>query len=143
MDKKEILDRINQMNQNTMMEWMDIRFIDFTGDMLIAEMTVNEKVHQPYGLLHGGASAALAETVGSVLSAIQFPGSDHGAVGTNLNIYHLKSARDGKVIAKGSFIRKGKGQHVVKIDIFDEQDNHISHAILTNQIINRTKKYQK
>lgn len=134
---KEILSALNAMNKNTMMEWMQIEFTEFTGDTLTAEMPVNEKVHQPYGLLHGGATASLAETVGSVLSAVQYSDKEKGAVGTNLNIYHLKSARNGKVTAKGSFIRKGNSLHTVKIDIFNEQNEQVSYAILTTKIIDR------
>ncbi|MGI9527481.1 MAG: PaaI family thioesterase [Weeksellaceae bacterium] len=142
-NKEAILAKLNEMNQHTMMEWMQVKYIDFTGDTLTVEMPVNERVHQPYGLLHGGATAALAETVGSVLSAAQFSDNKMGAVGTNLNIYHLKSARQGKVFAKGSFIRKGNSLHVIRIDIYDENENAISYAILTTKIIDIAQKSKR
>lgn len=138
MQTKVLLDKLNQMCPNTMLEWMNIKFIDYTGEVLIAEMPVNERVHQPFGLLHGGATAALAETVGSVLSVIQF-NDDTRMVGTNLNIYHLKSAKDGVVTARAGFIRKGKSTHVVNIEIFNQENEPISYAILTNKIFNKDK----
>lgn len=141
MERETILKALNSTSKNTMMEWLDITYTDFTGDTLTAEMPVNEKVHQPYGLLHGGASAALAETVGSFLSALQYDRETHGAVGTNLNIYHLKSVREGKVYAKGHFIRKGSSLHVIQIDVTDENQHAVSHATLTTKIILKSKKY--
>lgn len=134
MNLETILEKLNQSNQNTMMEAIGIKYTEFTGDTLSAEMTVNAKVHQPYGLLHGGASAALAETVGSSLSALQSE-EGGGAVGTNLNIYHLQSKREGVITAKASFIRKGKSLHVVDIQITDENQQLIAKAILTNKVI--------
>lgn len=136
MDLKIILDQLNQSNQNTMMETIGIKYTEFTGDSLTATMPVNSNVHQPYGLLHGGASAALAETVGSSLSAMQYEDGT-GAVGTNLNIYHLKSKRDGIVTAKASFIRKGRSLHVVNIDVMDEENQLIAKATLTNKVIEK------
>lgn len=134
MDLEKVLEKLNQSNQNTMMEAIGIKYTEFTGDTLTAEMHVNSKVHQPYGLLHGGATAALAETVGSSLSAMQ-ANDGGGAVGTNLNIYHLRSKRDGIVTAKASFIRKGRSLHVVDIQIMDENQDLIAKAILTNKVI--------
>ena len=140
MDKDKVLAQINATNKNTMMELLGIEYIDFTGDTLTASMEVNSKVHQPYGLLHGGATAVLAETVGSVLSAVQCVDQEEGSVGTNLNIYHLKSVREGKVFAKASFIRKGRGMHVIDIRVHDENDNLISNAILTTKVIDIKRK---
>lgn len=143
MDKDKVLAQMNATNKNTMMELLGIEYIDFTGDTLTASMEVNSNVHQPYGLLHGGATAVLAETVGSVLSAVQCVDKEEGSVGTNLNIYHLKSVREGKVFAKGSFIRKGRGMHVIDIRVHDENDNLISNAILTTKVIDIKRKSAK
>ena len=141
MDKDKILQQLNETSKNTMMEVMGIRYTAYTGDTMTAEMDVNPDVHQPYGLLHGGASAALAETVGSFLSALQYDAQTHGAVGTNLNIYHLNSVREGKIKAKASFIRKGNNLHVIDIDITDENNSPISKAILTTKIIVKNRKF--
>lgn len=132
---KELLKRINERNAHTMMEWMQIEYTEFTGETLTAEMEVNERVHQPYGLLHGGASAAMAESVGSFLSALQCDNKTHGSVGTNINSYHLKSIKSGKVFAKASFVRKGRSLHVVNIDIVDEEGNLVNKSVLTCKII--------
>ena len=68
MDKKIILDKINTANKNTLMDTLDIEFIDIGEDFLVAKMPVNSKVYQPDGVLHGGATVALAESVGSAVS---------------------------------------------------------------------------
>ncbi|MDO5654823.1 MAG: hotdog fold thioesterase [Flavobacteriaceae bacterium] len=141
MDKDKILKQLNETNKNTMMETMGITYTEFTGDRLSAEMEVGPKVHQPYGLLHGGASAALAETVGSFLSALQYDFKTHGAVGTNLNIYHLNSVREGKITATAKFIRKGNQIHVIEIEIYDANNSQISRAILTTKIIEKSRKF--
>lgn len=141
MDKDTVLQQLNATNANTMMEQLGIVYTEFTGDTLIAEMSVTPQVHQPYGLLHGGASAALAETVGSFLSALQYDPLTHGAVGTNLNIYHLNSVTEGKIIAKSSFIRKGNNLHVIDIEIYDDNNAQISKAILTTKIIVKNRKF--
>lgn len=132
---KELLKRINDRNAHTMMEWMQIEYTEFTGETLTAEMEVNERVHQPYGILHGGASAAMAESVGSFLSALQCDNKTHGSVGTNINSYHLKSINSGKVFAKASFVRKGRSLHVINIDIVDEKGNLVNKSVLTCKII--------
>ncbi len=131
-----ILQELNATNKNTLMEQLGIEYTQFSMDSITAKMPVNAKVHQPYGLLHGGATAALAETVGSVLSAAQVNPKEQGAVGTNLNIYHLQSVREGWVFANAHFIRKGKSIHVINIDVFDENKKKIAYAILTTKIIN-------
>ena len=141
MNKDSVLQQLNETSKNTMMEAMGIRYTEFTGDSLTAEMDVTPIVHQPYGLLHGGASAALAETVGSFLSALQYDQETYGAVGTNLNIYHLNSVRAGKITAKAGFIRKGNNLHVLEIDIHDSNNSPISKAILTTKIITKNRKF--
>ena len=70
MDKKIILDKINTANKNTLMETLDIEYVDIGEDFLVARMPVTSKVYQPDGVLHGGATVALAESVGSALSVI-------------------------------------------------------------------------
>lgn len=143
MDKDKALAQMNATNQNTMMELLGITYTDFDGETLTASMEVNSKVHQPYGLLHGGATAVLAETVGSVLSAVHTNTQEEGSVGTNLNIYHLKSVREGKIFARASFIRKGRSMHVIDIKVHDEKEQLISTSILTTKIIDIKRKSGK
>lgn len=142
-DKDKALEQINATNKNTMMELLGIEYTEFTGDSITGSMEVDSRVHQPYGLLHGGATAVLAETLGSVLSALQFKDSQHGAVGTNLNIYHLKSVRKGMIFGTARFIRKGSSLHVIEIKVIDEVGDLISTAILTTKIIVKSRKIKK
>src|SRR5690606_40625685 len=135
MDKEKKLAQLNAMNKNTLMELLDIRFTDCGEDFLEAAMPVNHKVHQPYGILHGGASIALAETVGSVLSATSIDYKNYKSVGMQMTANHLRPKRDGIVTARAEFIKKGRTTHLVKIEIRDEESNLISYCHLTNSIV--------
>lgn len=135
MDKQEKLNKLNKMNVNTLMETLDIQFTDIGEGFLEATMPVTSKVHQPYGILHGGASIALAETVGSVLSAISIDPKQFKSVGMQMTANHLRPKRDGLVTARAEFIKKGKSIHLIKIEIRDEDNNAISYCHLTNSIV--------
>ncbi len=137
-NKDEILQQINHWGGNqTMAHFLDIQFTDFTGDSLTATMPVNAKVHQPYGILHGGASCVLAETLGSTLSYLNVDPTKVVPVGTNINANHLRSKKDGVITGVASFIRKGNTMHVSQIEIRDEKGNLINHTTMTNNIIPR------
>ena len=97
MNKQKLLDSINRLSNNTLMQTLNIEFIDVTEDSLTAKMPVNTSVHQPFGLLHGGATAALAETVGSSASALFVDNDTKIVKGIELNISHLKSVKEGFV----------------------------------------------
>ena len=88
--KKEILDHLNHWGKETLGTTLDIVFADVTEDSLTATMPVTPEVHPPYGILHGGATAALAETLGSCLSYINVDINKVHPVGTNLNCNHLR-----------------------------------------------------
>ena len=137
--KKEILDRLNNWKGETLGTVLDIVFTDVDDDFLTATMPVTSKVHQPYGILHGGASCVLAETLGSCLSVIHVDLEKFAPVGTNINSNHLRAKRDGIVTGKASFIRKGSTMHVSQIEIRDEKGNLINHTTMTNNIIPRSK----
>ena len=93
MDKQAKLEKLNQMSANTLMETLEIQFSDFGEDFMEATMPVSPKVHQPYGILHGGASIALAETVGSVLSATSIDIQKFKSVGMQMTSNHLRPKR--------------------------------------------------
>ena len=133
--KKEILDHLNNASKNTLGETLDIVYTDVSDDHLTATMPVTSKVHQPYGIMHGGASCVLAETLGSCLSLINLDISKFVPVGTNLNSNHLRAKRDGIVTGTATFIRKGNTMHVSQIEIRDEKGNLINHTTMTNNII--------
>lgn len=135
MTKQEKLESLNRMNQNTMMETLNIQFSDVGEDFIEATMPVGPKVHQPYGILHGGASIALAETVGSVLSAVTIDWSKYKSVGMQMTANHLRPVRDGIVTARAEFVKKGRTVHLVKIEIKDDENRLICYCHLTNSIV--------
>ena len=137
--KKEILDRLNFWGKETLGKTLDINFTDVDDESLTATMPVSPKVHQPYGILHGGASVALAETLGSCLSVLHVDTEKFAPVGTNINSNHLRSIRTGTVTGKATFIRKGNTLHVSQIEIRDEKGHLINHTTMTNSIIPHSK----
>ncbi|HLA55796.1 MAG TPA: PaaI family thioesterase [Flavobacterium sp.] len=137
-DKEKMLARCNEWAKNTLMETLEIEYIDAGPDFLKASMPVNSRVHQPMGLLHGGASAALAESVGSAAS-IMFVAEDEEVRGIEISANHLKSKRAGMVYGTARIIHKGRTIHLWEIKITDEQDQLISLCKLTNIILPRKK----
>lgn len=135
--KKEILDQLNNWGTETLGHTLEIVFTDVTDDSLTATMPVTPKVHQPYGILHGGASCALAETLGSCLSVLHVDIEKYAPVGTNINSNHLRSKKSGIVTGTARFIRKGKTMHVSEIEIRDEKGELINHTTMTNNVIAR------
>lgn len=135
MTKQEKLETLNQMNRHTLMETIDIQFSDVGDDFVEATMPVGPKVYQPYGILHGGASIALAETVGSVLSAISVDINKYKSVGMQMTANHLRPKSKGIVTARAEFIKKGRTSHLVKIEIKDEENRLICYCHLTNSIV--------
>jgi 1,4-dihydroxy-2-naphthoyl-CoA hydrolase len=134
--KEEILKQLNEWrNGKTMAHHLEIIFTDVTEDTLTATMPVQDKTHQPYGILHGGASCVLAETLGSCLSYLHVDSTKVVPVGTNINANHLRAKKDGLVTGTASFIRKGNTMHVSQIEIRDEKGNLINHTTMTNNII--------
>lgn len=136
-NKEEILNKLNTWGGETLGKTLDIVFTDVTDDSLSATMPVTAKVHQPYGILHGGASCVLAETLGSSLSVLHVDTEKFAPVGTNINSNHLRSKKDGIVTGMAKFIRKGRTMHVSEIEIRDEKGELINHTTMTNNIIPR------
>ena len=139
MKKEEILKQLNSYNTNTLMETLEIEFVDVGEDYVTAKMPVNSKVHQPYGILHGGATAALAETVGSLASAYFLKSKDKIVKGIELSINHLKSKKEGVVYGTARPIHRGRTTHLWEIKIVDEEDNLISICKLTNIVLDKKK----
>jgi 1,4-dihydroxy-2-naphthoyl-CoA hydrolase len=111
---------MNAMNQNNMIGLLEISMLEATVDRVVATMPVQAKVHQPFGLLHGGASVALAETVASLGAYLNVMDSGMGAVGLEINANHLRAKRDGVVTATATPIHKGRTTHVWQVEIKDE-----------------------
>lgn len=118
--KQVPLEQVNALNKNTMMEVLGIRCEEIGDDYLVATMPVDHRTHQPMGLLHGGASAALIETIGSMGSVLLIDVEKYAPVGLEINANHMGSVRSGSVRAKGTVIHAGKRTHVWQVDIHDE-----------------------
>ncbi len=129
------LDTLNALNANTMVAYLGIVFTEIGDDYIKATMPVDHRTHQPMGLLHGGASAALAETLGSVGSSLLVDLTTHAVTGLEINANHLKSVRSGLVTGKASLLHKGRSTHVWNIDITDEAGKLVCVSRLTVMII--------
>ncbi len=130
------LKAVNEFSQNSMVGYLGIEFIEVGKDYLKARMPVNVKTIQPYGLLHGGASVVLAETLGSkasdlILSEDQFP------VGIEINANHIKSVRSGYVYGTATPVHLGRRTHVWSVEIKDEEDNMICVSRLTVAVVDK------
>ncbi len=134
-EKQQKLELLNSWRKNTLIDTLDITFTDVTENSITATMPVTSRVHQAFGILHGGASVALAETLGSCLSFINIDTENYYAVGTNINSNHLRAKTDGILTATASFIRKGRTLHVSQIEIIDEDGKLINHTTMTNNVI--------
>jgi len=129
--KEQILAACNAICKNTLMETLEIEFIDLTEDVLIARMPVTPRVHQPDGLLHGGASVALAESLGSA-AALVFLGEKNSMIrGLEISANHIKSIKDGFVYAKATALHKGRTTQLWQIRIENEAGELISLVKLT------------
>jgi len=126
LNKDVVLAQANAASKNTLMETLKIEMIDYGEDFLIAKMPVNSRVHQPDGVLHGGATAALAESVGSFASHIFLDTEAYFVRGIEITANHLKSIREGFVYAKATFIHKGRTTQLLDIRVTDEAGNLIS-----------------
>jgi uncharacterized protein (TIGR00369 family) len=142
MTKKEILEAFNKGNKNTLMETLNIEYtaVNLDPPSLEATMPVNPSVHQPMGLLHGGASAALAESIGSAASFMLIDREKEAVVGIELSCNHLRSVREGRVRGKARILHQGRTTHLWEIEIRDEQERLISHCKLTNMVISKKAK---
>lgn len=128
---QEILVACNKMCQNTLMETLEIEFTEVGDDFLVARMPVTPKVHQPDGVLHGGASVALAESVGSA-GAFFFLNSKNIIIrGIEIAANHVKSVRDGYVYAHASIVHKGRTTQLWQIRITNEEGALVSMIKLT------------
>tara|TARA_B100001027_G_scaffold127337_1_gene87962 strand:+ start:402 stop:818 length:417 start_codon:yes stop_codon:yes gene_type:complete len=136
-DKNLILDEANKRCQGTLVSTLGITFIDVGEHYLEAKMEVTPAHHQPAGVLHGGATAALAETVGSSVAAIFSKKENQILRGVELSINHVKGISEGFVFAKAVPIHMGRTMQLWKISIIDENNRDISFAKLTTLTIDK------
>lgn len=126
LSKTEFLAKANAASKNTLMETLKIEMVDFGDDFLVARMPVTPRVHQPDGVLHGGATAALAESVGSFASHIFLDTDNMFVRGLEITANHLKSISEGFVYAKATFLHKGRTTQLLDIRVTDETGTLIS-----------------
>jgi uncharacterized protein (TIGR00369 family) len=136
-DKNKILQLCNDWCKNTLMNTLEIEYIDAGEDFLTAKMPVNSRVHQPLGLLHGGATVALAESVGSAASLLFINAEKQEARGIEISANHLRSKREGTVFCTAKILHQGRSIHLWEIKITDEEGKLISLCKLTNMILPR------
>lgn len=135
MEKERALAVVNDLSPGTLMETLGIRYTDAGDGFLEATMPVDTRHHQPMGILHGGATAALAESVASAASGLALAGSGRKAVGLDLGINHIRSVTGGVVTARAEAIHLGRSTHLWQIRIVDERDRLIAQAKLTMMVL--------
>jgi len=131
------LEKLSAMSAGTMAEFLGIEWVEVGENFLKAKMPVNEKTRQPYGLLHGGASCVLAETIGSVASALVIDQSRAFCVGLEINANHIRTAKSGFVTGIGSPLHLGASTHVWDIKIYDDMDKLVCVSRLTVAVLKR------
>ncbi|MDG1503573.1 MAG: PaaI family thioesterase [Flavicella sp.] len=138
MDKSQKLKALNTITKNTLMETLAITYTDVGEDYLVATMPINSTVHQPMGLLHGGATVALAESVGSAASHMFIDTAAYIVKGIEITANHLKSKKEGLVTATATILHKGKTTHLWKIEVTDSDGAMVSFCKLTNIVLPKT-----
>ena len=137
MDNKAILEICNNISKNTLMDTLDIEYVDVGDDFLTARMPVTSKVHQPDGVLHGGASVALAESVGSAASYLFLDTDKFMVRGLEISANHTRSVKDGYVYATARFLHKGRTTQLWEIRIEDGNNRLVSICKLTTICLER------
>jgi len=125
------IEKLNQYGTNTMNELIGIKFTEVGENFVKATMPVDNRTRQAYGLLHGGASVTLAETVGSVASIMVVDPEQYYCVGVEINANHLRSVKEGFVFATATPLHLGLSSHVWEIKIIDKNEKIICVSRLT------------
>jgi len=133
------VEQLQEHSQNTLAETIGIRVTEVGPDFLRATMPVNPKTHQPMGVLHGGASVALAETVGSLAATMCIDRTLYVCLGQEINANHLRPVSSGTVTATARPFHIGKRSHVWSIEIRDEQEKLVCISRLTIAVVDRPK----
>lgn len=131
------LEALNEMSVGCMVEHVGIEFTEIGADFIKATMPVDARTKQPLGLLHGGASVVLAETLGSIGATLVLDMNKQYAVGLEINTNHIKSAREGKVTGIAFPLHLGKGTQVWSIEIKNDDDQLVAISRITMAILDR------
>jgi len=136
-DMKNSMEELNASSYNTLMQQLGIEYLEKREGYVKARMPVDERTKQPMGILHGGASFALAETIGSLGSALLLDLDKYDVRGANINANHVGAISSGWVYGVAEIIHRGRYTHVWNINITDEEGRLISVSRLTNMIIEK------
>ncbi len=142
-DKDLSIDKLNAFGPGTIAEHLGIEWVELGNDFLSARMPVDDRTRQPYGLLHGGASCVLAETIGSVASAMIVDHTKLVCVGLEINANHIRSAREGWVTGVCTPLHLGGTTHVWDIRIYDELKKMICISRLTVAVIPKKESFRQ
>jgi len=137
MNKNKALRKMNDFQKNTIIEVLGIQITDFGPEYFCGKMPVDHRTVQPYGLLHGGASAVLAESLGSIAGGMQVNRDTQTVVGVEINCNHLRSARDGWVYGKATPVKIGRKIQVWNIEIKNDDGKMVAVSRLTLAVIDK------
>jgi 1,4-dihydroxy-2-naphthoyl-CoA hydrolase len=136
-DKELSVEKLKPLGPNTMAAHIGIEWVEVGDNFIKAKMPVDQRTNQPYGLLHGGASCVLAETLGSVASAMVIDHSKFYCVGLEINANHVRGVREGYVTGVASPLHLGNTTHIWDIKIYDEREKLVCVSRLTVAILTR------
>lgn len=135
--KEATLNKLNALNQNTLVEHLGILITEIGEDWLKGTMPVDQRTQQPLGLLHGGASVALAETLGSIAATITLDIDKQYAVGLEINANHVRSAKNGFVTGVAKAVHMGRKTQVWEIKISNDQEKLVCISRITMAIMDK------
>jgi 1,4-dihydroxy-2-naphthoyl-CoA hydrolase len=133
------LDVVNQFAANTILEALDIKITEVTEDHIVGTMPVDKRTHQVHGILHGGASVVLAETLGSIGASLTIDSSKFYCVGLDINANHLKAVKTGLVTGTAKPIHTGRSTQVWQIEIRNDAGEMVCISRLTMAIVPKEK----
>ncbi|HRE75422.1 MAG TPA: hotdog fold thioesterase [Flavobacteriales bacterium] len=133
--KQVPLEQLNAMNRNTIMEVLGIEYTELSPTTISGKMPVDHRTHQPVGLLHGGATAVLAETLGSMGSTLLIDTKEFAVTGVEVNANHLKGVKNGFVHATATILHAGRTTHVWNIEVKNDEQNLVAVCRLTVVVI--------
>jgi 1,4-dihydroxy-2-naphthoyl-CoA hydrolase len=128
-----------KLRPGTLMEHLDIRITEVGDDFLRGDMPVDHRTVQPYGILHGGASVALAETLGSIAAHFCVDNTLYGTVGMEINANHIRPASSGRVVGTARPVHLGKTSHVWSIEVTNESGKLVCLSRITMAVVERSK----
>ncbi|HAJ99569.1 MAG TPA: thioesterase [Bacteroidales bacterium] len=134
-DLNSTIESLNALNKGTLMENLGIEYLETKDGFVAARMPIDQRTLQPAGILHGGSSLALAETIGGLGSMLLVNHEEFVVRGSHISANHVRPGVGKWVIAKANLIHRGKNTHLWDIEIFDEQNQLISSCRLTNFIL--------